>query len=54
MTYKQSRRGNAAIDRIVAHVLRHDEVPHRISPSSPMGMTSGNIVRLASTCRSAA
>ena len=27
MTYKQSRRGKAAIDRIVAHVLSHDEVP---------------------------
>ena len=27
MTYKQSRRGNAAIDRIVAHVLSHDQVP---------------------------
>jgi aminopeptidase-like protein len=37
MTYKQSRRGNAAIDRIVAHVLRHDEVPHRIAPFVPYG-----------------
>jgi aminopeptidase-like protein len=37
MTYKQSRRGNAAIDRIVAHVLRHDEVPHRIGPFVPYG-----------------
>src|SRR5260370_23877847 len=37
MTYKQSRRGNAAIDRIVAHVLRHDEVPHRIRPFVPYG-----------------
>jgi aminopeptidase-like protein len=37
MTYKQSRRGNAAIDRIVAHVLRHDEVPHRITPFVPYG-----------------
>ena len=37
MTYKQSRRGNAAIDRIVAHVLRHDEVPHSIRPFIPYG-----------------
>jgi aminopeptidase-like protein len=37
MTYKQSRRGNAAIDRIVAHVLRHDPVPHRITPFVPYG-----------------
>lgn len=37
MTYKQSRRGNAAIDRIVAEVLRHDEVPHRITPFVPYG-----------------
>ena len=37
MTYKQSRRGNAAIDRIVAHVLRNDEVPHRITPFIPYG-----------------
>ena len=27
MTYKQSRRGNALIDRIVGHVLCHDEAP---------------------------
>ena len=37
MTYKQSRRGDAAIDRIVAHALRHDEVPHRITPFVPYG-----------------
>jgi aminopeptidase-like protein len=37
MTYKQSRRGNAVIDGIVAHVLRHDEVPHRIAPFVPYG-----------------
>ena len=35
--YKQSRRGNAAIDRIVAHVLGHDEVPYRITPFVPYG-----------------
>jgi aminopeptidase-like protein len=38
MTYKQSRRGNASIDRIVAHVLNQDEVvPHRIRPFIPYG-----------------
>jgi aminopeptidase-like protein len=37
MTYKQSRRGNAAIDRVVAHVLHHDEVPHRIASFVPYG-----------------
>ena len=37
MTYKQSRRGNAAIDQIVAHVLRHDDVAHRIRPFIPYG-----------------
>lgn len=37
MTYKQSRRGNALIDRIVAHVLKHDEVSHRITPFVPYG-----------------
>jgi aminopeptidase-like protein len=37
VTYKQSRRENAAIDRIVAHVLRHDKVPHSIRPFVPYG-----------------
>jgi aminopeptidase-like protein len=37
MTYKQSRRGEAGIDRIVAHVLKHDAVPHRIMPFVPYG-----------------
>jgi aminopeptidase-like protein len=37
MTYKQSRRGNAAIDQIAAHVLRHDDVAHRIRPFVPYG-----------------
>jgi aminopeptidase-like protein len=37
MTYKQSRRGNAAIDRIVAHVLAHDDLPHRITSFVPYG-----------------
>lgn len=37
MTYKQSRKGNAAIDRIVTHVLRHDEGTHSIRPFVPYG-----------------
>jgi aminopeptidase-like protein len=37
MTYKRSRRGNAAIDRIVAHVLHHDELSHRITSFVPYG-----------------
>ena len=37
MTYKQSRQGNAAIDRIVAHILRHDAPAHRIRPFVPYG-----------------
>src|SRR5271163_1827479 len=37
ITYKQSRRGNASIDRIVAHVLRHDGVPYRVTPFVPYG-----------------
>lgn len=37
MTYKQSRRGNAAIDRIVAHVLSHDQVQSRITRYIPYG-----------------
>jgi aminopeptidase-like protein len=37
MTYKQSRRGNSRIDRIVAHVLRSEETPHRILPFIPYG-----------------
>jgi aminopeptidase-like protein len=37
MTYKQSRRGNATIDRVVGHVLGHDEMPHRITAFVPYG-----------------
>jgi aminopeptidase-like protein len=37
MTYKQSRRGNAEIDRIVAHALTHDGVSHRITHFVPYG-----------------
>jgi aminopeptidase-like protein len=37
MTYKQSRQSNAAIDRVAAHVLRHDSTPHRVAPFVPYG-----------------
>ncbi len=35
--YKQSRRGDAAIDRVVAHVLARRSSPHKILPFSPYG-----------------
>jgi len=35
LTYKQSRRGDAEIDRVLAHVLRHR--PHEIREFSPYG-----------------
>lgn len=35
--YKQSRRGDAAIDRVVAHVLARRGKPHGILPFSPYG-----------------
>jgi len=37
LNYKQSRRGNSSIDRIVAHVLRTDPGHHRIIPFVPYG-----------------
>ncbi|MDB5410037.1 MAG: peptidase [Rhodospirillales bacterium] len=37
ITYKQSRRGDAGIDRFVAHVLRHSGDPHAIKPFIPYG-----------------
>ncbi len=37
ITYKQSRHGNAAIDRYVAHVLRHSGDPYRVTPFIPYG-----------------
>ncbi len=37
MTYKRSRRGNAVIDRIAAHVLRHDGVAHSLRDFIPYG-----------------
>jgi aminopeptidase-like protein len=36
-TYKQSRRGNAAIDRIVAQLLRERGEPYRVLPFTPYG-----------------
>jgi aminopeptidase-like protein len=37
MTYKKSRRGDAEIDRIVAHVLAHTGKPYAIEEFSPYG-----------------
>jgi aminopeptidase-like protein len=37
ITYKQSRRGTAAIDRIAAHVLQQSGAPHRLLPFTPYG-----------------
>ncbi|KQT13935.1 peptidase M28 [Ramlibacter sp. Leaf400] len=36
-TYKRSRRGNAAIDRAVEHVLAHADPEHAVLPFSPYG-----------------
>jgi aminopeptidase-like protein len=35
--YKQSRRGNAEIDQVAAHVLRHAGQPHQLLEFSPYG-----------------
>lgn len=35
--YKKSRRGNAEIDRIVAHVLQHTALPYQVLEFSPYG-----------------
>lgn len=37
LTYKRSRRGDAEIDRAVAHVLRHCGEPHQIRDFTPYG-----------------
>jgi aminopeptidase-like protein len=37
LTYKRSRRGNAEIDRAVAHVLVHSGQPHEIRDFTPYG-----------------
>ncbi len=36
-TYKKSRRGNAAIDRMMAHLLAHSPEPHRVIEFTPTG-----------------
>ena len=36
-TYKQSRQGNAEIDRLLTHVLRHGGAPHVVQPFIPYG-----------------
>ena len=36
-TYKKSRRGDAEVDRVVAHVLQEQHTPHRIEEFSPYG-----------------
>jgi aminopeptidase-like protein len=35
--YKKSRRGTAPVDRAMAHLLRHREVPHEIREFTPYG-----------------
>ncbi|MFB6890000.1 DUF4910 domain-containing protein [Kitasatospora sp. NPDC056327] len=37
LTYKQSRRGDAEIDRVLRHVLRESGRPHRVTPFTPYG-----------------
>lgn len=37
LTYKQSRRGDAEIDRVMRHVLAASERPHRITEFTPYG-----------------
>jgi aminopeptidase-like protein len=37
ITYKRSRKGDAPIDRIVEHVLKHDKASSRIIPFVPFG-----------------
>ena len=37
LTYKRSRRGNAEIDRAVAHVLQHSGQEHRLRDFTPYG-----------------
>ncbi|MFC1404182.1 MULTISPECIES: DUF4910 domain-containing protein [Streptacidiphilus] len=37
LTYKQSRRGDAEIDRVLRHVLAASERPHRINGFTPYG-----------------
>jgi dTDP-4-dehydrorhamnose 3,5-epimerase len=51
LTYKRSRRGNADIDRAVAHVLAHSGEDYEIRDFTPTATTSGSTARRASTCR---
>lgn len=37
LRYKQSRRGNAVVDRAVAHVFQHSGQPHTLQPFIPYG-----------------
>ncbi|MFJ8389434.1 DUF4910 domain-containing protein [Streptomyces sp. NPDC094438] len=37
LTYKQSRRGDAEIDRVMRHVLRASERPHHVAEFTPYG-----------------
>ncbi|WP_333747969.1 DUF4910 domain-containing protein [Streptomyces sp. IBSBF 2394] len=37
LTYKQSRRGDAEIDRVLRHVLSASERPHRVTEFTPYG-----------------
>ncbi len=37
LTYKQSRRGGAEIDRVMEHVLRSSERPHQVKEFTPYG-----------------
>ncbi|REK89193.1 DUF4910 domain-containing protein [Streptomyces inhibens] len=37
LTYKQSRRGDAEIDRVMRHVLAASERPHRVNEFTPYG-----------------
>ncbi|MFV5994845.1 DUF4910 domain-containing protein [Streptomyces sp. NPDC056231] len=37
LTYKQSRRGNAEIDRVMRHVLEASERPHHVAEFTPYG-----------------
>ena len=53
-TYKRSRRGDAEIDRAVAHVLAAPAGPTGWSTSRPTATTSASSARPASTCPSAA
>ena len=53
-TYKRSRRGDAEIDRAVAHVLARSGRPTGWSTSRPTATTSASSARPASTCPSAA